>query len=158
MVSRAGASRIRTKVDKVLGFCVSRKRRTVRDVAAETPPDDDVPGGPKLVVDGALDEGSHVFFERKLHDSIGGDLDDLLLHIRVHIDIFDHRLGHVRRADRAGGCVSHVAQRRCHVNVWLACGRAAGRFFLTTQFCSTGWKHASLAPNRFLVGSKSNIW
>lgn len=137
---------------------MSLERRTVCDVAAEAPPDNDVPGGPKLVVDGAFDKRSHVLFECKLHDSIYGNLDDRLLHVRVHIDIFDDRLGHVRRADRAGDCVSHVALRRCHVNVWLACGRAVGRFFLTTQFCSTGWKRASLAPNRFLVGSQSNIW
>ena len=69
------------KVDKVLGL--------VRHKAAKALADDDVPRRPEALVDGALDVRGHVLLNCKLDERIAGDLDDCLLHVRLHVDILD---------------------------------------------------------------------
>jgi len=72
------------EVDEVLGL--------VRDVAAEVPADDDVPGGVVLFVELFLDEGGDVLLDVVLLEGLRGAVYGVLLHVLRHVRILDHRL------------------------------------------------------------------
>ena len=64
----------------------------VRDVAAEVPPDDAVPGGVVLLVKLFLDEGSDVLLNVVLLQGLGGAVNGVLLHVLCHVGTLDHSL------------------------------------------------------------------
>lgn len=69
------------EVDEVFGF--------MGDIGAEVAPDDAVPGGVVLLVKLFLDVSSDVFLDVELLQSNVGAVYRVLLHLLVHVSVFD---------------------------------------------------------------------
>ena len=72
------------EVDEVFGF--------VGDVGTEVAAHNAMPGGVVLLVEFLLDEGSDVLFNVELFESLGADVDSILLHVFGHVRIFNNCL------------------------------------------------------------------
>ena len=74
----------KVEVDEVLGL--------VGHVGAEVSSHDTMPGWVVLFVELLLDESGNILLDVELLESLGGDVDSILLHVLGHISILDHCL------------------------------------------------------------------
>ena len=74
----------KVEVDEVLGL--------VGDIGSEIAANDAMPGGVVLLVELLLDEGGDVLLDVELLESLGGNVDGVLLHVLGHISVLDNCL------------------------------------------------------------------
>ena len=72
------------EVDEVLGL--------VGNVGTEVSAHNAMPSWVVLLVEFLLDEGSDILLDVELLESLGGDIDSILLHILGHISVFNDSL------------------------------------------------------------------
>ena len=72
------------EVDEVLGL--------VGDVGTEVSSHNAMPGWVVLLVELLLDEGSDILLDVELLESLGRDIDSILLHVLRHVSILDNSL------------------------------------------------------------------